>query len=76
MVVLVGEGRHERRQVLLPVVRTGAGAFWGFGVSHAPAADSIHSRFAGLLPAKKPDPRMRESGFETLHSMGVRVEWA
>ncbi len=40
----------------LPIVRTDAGGFFGFGESEIPARTKMKGRFAQLLPTKVPDP--------------------
>ena len=63
VVVLSGEARGSKRQKFLPIIRTGAGGFFGFGESDLPEFDNFQGRFAEILssgpPAKKRQAKAR-----------------
>lgn len=53
-VVLMGESRTGGEQRMLPIIRTDAGGFFGFGETQTQPADQLSGRFAGLLPPRAP----------------------
>ena len=60
VVVLTGETAQHCKQMLLPIIRTDAGGFFGFGEHDGPKLDNFEGRFAQLLPPKRPTPEERE----------------
>jgi hypothetical protein len=58
-VVLMGESRSGCRQRMLPIIRTDAGGFFGFGESEVPDAEEMSGRFAKILPPRVPTPQDR-----------------
>jgi len=71
VVVLAGEARGTQKQKFLPIIRTDAGGFFGFGESDVPQFDSLQGRFAEILP---PHPATKERQAQArlqLHAMGI-----
>ena len=58
-------------QRFLPIIRTDAGGFFGFGEYDGPKLDDIKGRFAQILPSKRPDAESRELARAVLAAMGV-----
>ncbi len=58
--VLMGEAAGVHKQKFLPIIRTDAGGFFGFGEANGSGTDKIQGRFAQLLPTKIPDAAMRD----------------
>ena len=54
VVVLTGETTQHSKQMLLPIIRTDAGGFFGFGEHDGPKLDNFEGRFAQQLPPKRP----------------------
>jgi hypothetical protein len=54
VVVLTGETVEHGEQKLLPIIRTDAGGFFGFGERDGPKFNNFEGRFAQLLPPKRP----------------------
>jgi hypothetical protein len=59
VVVLTGETAQHCKQMLLPIIRTDAGGFFGFGEHDGPKLDDFEGRFAQLLPPKRPGAEAR-----------------
>ena len=81
IVMLAGESRSEVRQKILPIIRTGAGGFFGFGEFEGPDATSFQGRFAQILPPKPPTPSEQAKARTLLAAMGVtaaalRRDWS
>jgi hypothetical protein len=74
VVVLTGECEEHSEQRLLPIIRTDAGGFFGFGEHDGPTFDSFDGRFAQMLPPKRPTAEARESARSLLAEMGIREE--
>ncbi len=70
-VVVMGETIGRQTQRFLPILRTDAGGFFGFGECPAMAFDGIEGRFAGMLPPKQTTPEMRTVALALLAAMGV-----
>jgi len=70
-VVLMAEERGAQQQQLLPILRTDAGGFFGFGEFDASKFDGFQGRFAGMLPPKAPTDEMRAVAQAVLAVMGV-----
>jgi len=73
-VVVMGEAQGRKTQRFLPIIRTGAGGFFGFGEFDASQFDGFEGRFAGMLPPKKPTREMREVTLGVLTVMGITRE--
>ena len=71
VVVLTGETARYCKQRLLPIIRTDAGGFFGFGEHDGPKFDNYEGRFAQLLPPKPPTAEGRELAVAMLVSMGI-----
>ena len=71
---LTGESRAGFKQKILPIIRTGAGGFFGFGEFDGPSATSLQGRFAQILPPKPPTPEMQAKARLLLAAMGVTAE--
>ena len=74
VVVLTGETVGHGEQRLLPIIRTDAGGFFGFGEHDGPKLDNFEGRFAQLLPPKRPTAKDRELARALLAAMGVTEE--
>ncbi len=74
VVILVGEAKDVRTQKLLPIIRTDAGGFFGFGEASLPPTDTTTGRFANLLPS--PPPTLKEQLIATalLRARGCRID--
>ena len=59
VVVLTGETARHSKQMLLPIIRTDAGGFFGFGEHDGPKLENFKGRFAQLLPPKQPTGEAR-----------------
>jgi hypothetical protein len=55
----MGEAPGVQKQKFLPIIRTDAGGFFGFGEHNLPGADEMKGRFAHLLPNKAPSAEHR-----------------
>jgi hypothetical protein len=71
VVVLLGETAGQTKQKLLPIIRTDAGGFFGFGEFDSRPFDNFQGRFSGLLPPRMPDERQRILAKAVLAAMGV-----
>jgi hypothetical protein len=74
VVVLTGETVQHCKQVLLPIIRTDAGGFFGFGEHDGPKLDNFKGRFAQLLAPKRPNAEAREMARALLAAMGITEE--
>ena len=70
-VVLMAEARGAKQQHFLPIIRTDAGGFFGFGEFDASKFDGFQGRFAEMLPPKVPTAEMRAVAQAVLAVMGV-----
>ena len=70
-VVVMGEALGRQTQRFLPILRTDAGGFFGFGEFDALKFDGIEGRFAGMLPPQQPTPETRAMAQALLAAMGV-----
>jgi hypothetical protein len=75
VLVLVGEMRGAKRQKYLPVLRTAAGGFLGFGDADLPEFDNSQVRFAEILPAHPPPKHMQHKARLVLEAMGVTEDY-
>ena len=73
-VVVMGETAGRKTQRFLPILRTDAGGFFGFGESNLPLLDGIEGRFAGMLPPVEPPAEMRTMAQTVLAAIGVTRE--
>ena len=67
----MGEAQGRKTQRFLPIVRTDAGAFFGFGEFDALKFDGIEGCFAGMLPRQEPTPERRAMAQALLAAMDV-----
>jgi hypothetical protein len=74
VVVLTGESHTGCRQKILPIVRTGAGGFFGFGEFTAPPETTFSGRFAQILPPKVPTAAEQKKAAALLAVLGVSAE--
>ena len=72
--MLTGETVGHGEQRLLPIIRTDAGGFFGFGEHDGPKLDNFKGRFAQLLPPKQPTGEARELARALLAAMGITEE--
>lgn len=70
-VVLMGEAQGRKTQRFIPILRTDAGGFFGFGEFDALKLDSIEGRFTGMLPPQHLTPETRLGAQTLLTPMGV-----
>ena len=70
-VVVMGEAFGRKTQRFLPILRTDAGGFFGFGEFNATKFDGIEGRFAGMLPPEETTPETRAMAQALLATMGV-----
>jgi hypothetical protein len=71
VVALTGETLEYRKQKMLPIIRTDAGGFFGFGEYDGPKLDDYQGRFAQILPPRVPDAKARETARGLLAEVGV-----
>ena len=86
VVMLTGESRTGTQQKILPILRTGAGGFFGFGEfaglsgigsSQRVGVNTLHlgsGRFAQILPPKPPPPEQQAKARVLLAARGVTPE--
>jgi hypothetical protein len=74
VVVLTGESAGHGQQRLLPIIRTDAGGFFGFGEHDGPQLDNFEGRFAQMLPPKRPGAEARDLARAMLAAMGINEE--
>jgi hypothetical protein len=73
-VVVMGETQGRKTQRFLPIIRTDAGGFFGFGEFDASKFNGVEGRFAGMLPPKKPTRETREATLAVLTMLGITLE--
>ena len=71
VVVITGEAIGQQKQKLLPIIRTDAGGFFGFGGHDGPKFDNYQGRFAQIIPPKKPTTEGQELARTMLAAMGI-----
>ena len=73
----MGETASQKKHKFLPIIRTDAGGFFGFGEFDGPSFDHLRGRFTGLLPPKVPDIEQRTLAKAVLARLGVTdaVPW-
>ena len=74
VVVLTGETAGRGQQKLLPIIRTDAGGFFGFGEHDGPNLDNFEGRFAQMLPPNRATAEARELARAMLAAMGISEE--
>ena len=74
IVVLTGETVKHGKQKLLPIIRTDAGGFFGFGEHDGPKLDNFEGRFAQMLPPNRATAEARKSARAMLAAMGISEE--
>ena len=70
----MGESHARCRQKILPIIRTGAGKFFGFGEFTTPPETTFSGRFAQILPPKVPTAAERKTAEALLAVLGVTAE--
>lgn len=73
-VVVMGETAGRKTERFLPILRTDAGGFFGFGESDLPQFDGLEGRFAGMLPPVEPPAAMRAMAQTVLAAIGVTLD--
>ena len=81
VVALTGESQTGCRQKLMPIIRTGAGKFFGFGEFTTPPETTFSGRFAQILPPKVPTSAEQKKAAALLAVLGVtaaglRRDWS
>ena len=71
VVVITGEAIGQQKQKLLPIIRTDAGGFFGFGEHDGPKFDDYKGRFAQIIPPKKPTTEGQQLAKTMLAAMGI-----
>lgn len=74
VVMIIGEARGVQKQKFLPILRTDAGGFFGFGPYDGPKFDSTEGRFARILPPLKPKMEHRLLAKFALQAQGIILE--
>ena len=70
-VVLMAEAVGIKTTEFMPILRTDAGGFFGFGEFDSSQLNGFQGRFAETLPPIKPDKKMMEMAQMLLQVMGV-----
>ena len=71
-VVLMGEDRAGNRlHRFLPIIRTDAGGFFGFGEFDLPGLDKLQGRFARILSPTPLTDEMRNAAQAMLNTLGI-----
>lgn len=71
VVLLTGESREGPRQKFLPIIRTDAGGFFGFGEFEGPEADQFSGRFTNILPPNPPGEDLKAKARKVLTAIGL-----
>ena len=74
VVVLTGESHTGCRQKFLPIIRTGAGGFFGFGEFATPPETTFSGRFAQILSPKVPTAAEQAKASALLAVLGVTAD--
>jgi hypothetical protein len=74
VVVLTGESHTGCRQKFLPIIRTGADGFFGFGEFTTPPETTFSGRFAQILPPKTTTAAEQKKAAALLAVLGVSPE--
>lgn len=73
VVLLIGETFGVHTQKFLPIIRTDAGGFFGFGEYDGPQGDSFQGRFAQLMPPRAAPADQQALARRLLDAMGLTV---
>jgi hypothetical protein len=71
VVMLTGENSAGPRHKILPIIRTDAGGFFGFGEFEGPESNRFEGRFANILPPSAPSPDLQARARKVLAAMGL-----
>jgi len=71
VVLLIGETFGVHTQRFLPIIRTDAGGFFGFGDYDGPEGDSFQGRFAQLMPPRAAPADQQALARRLLDAMGL-----
>jgi hypothetical protein len=74
VVILVGETYGTQKKKCLPIIRTDAGGFFGFGEANLPQFDQATGRFAHILPPRAPTPNHRLLAIVALEAQGIVLD--
>jgi hypothetical protein len=74
IVLLLGEMVGSSEPRVLPIIRTDAGGFFGFGERDSSLLHKFQGRFAQMLPPKRPTAKGREAARALLAAMGITEE--
>ncbi len=74
VVVLTGESQTGCRPKLMPIIRSGAHGFFGFGEFTTPPETTFSGRFAQILPPKAPKAAEQKRAAALLAVLGVTAE--
>ena len=61
----------QQKQKLLPIIRTDAGGFFGFGEHDGPKFDNYKGRFAQIISPNKPTTEHQKLARTMLAAMGI-----
>ena len=73
-VVVMGESAGKKTQRFLPILRTDAGGFFGFGEFDFPQTEGFEGRFTGMLPPIEPPAETRAMAKALLAAIGVTLD--
>ena len=71
VLLLMGEERGRTVAQALPIIRTDAGGFFGFGENRLPPDGQLQGRFSGMLPSKMPTIKQRRAALTLLDAMSA-----
>jgi hypothetical protein len=71
IVMLACETRGGCKHKILPIIRTDAGGFFGFGEDAGPYATSLQGRFTQILLPRMPSKARQEQARRLLAGMGI-----
>ena len=74
VVLLSGEAKDRRMDKILPIIRTDAGGFFGFGETNPPSTETASGCFTNLLPPKTPTNREQHRAMARLKALGAVIE--
>lgn len=74
VVALIGEAVGVQKVRFLPILRTAAGAFGGFGETSVEVFDQVQGRFAQILPTHPPTAEEKARAHAILQAQGMREE--
>jgi len=73
-IILTGETKGKKTTEFLPILRTDAGTFFGFGEFDSSKLEGFQGRFTEMLPPKKPTKEMQIVAHALLERIGVTKE--